>query len=100
MLQTTCVRMLVHAVGTSFYRITCSIAHTLASTPTSRKFEISSETLFFLFSAARSLRSQISPILSTRNSMATDRAFDDHEQLIPNRHCAIFVMPENQIRGC
>ena len=40
---------------------------------------------FFLYSVARSLRSQISPILSTRNSMATDRAVDDHEQLIPNR---------------
>ena len=49
---------------------------------------------FFSFSVARSLRSQISPILSTLISMATNRAVDDHEQLIPNRHCAIFLMPK------
>ena len=49
--------------------------------PTSRKFEISSETLF-LFSVARSLRSQIAAILNTANS---------HKKLIPNKHCAKFM---------
>ena len=37
---------------------------------------------FFLFSVARSLRSQISPILITRTRMVTDRAVDDHKRLI------------------